>query len=204
MHFTMSDKNARRIAILLQSICFLMTFLVLAVMILVLLGRVEINISSPSGYYERALLLEKDHTVTSRIFLADISDQEVYLHLKENVDFITWLSIALIGITRVLPLGLCFFMLAKFFRNISEGKVFEIANAKVLLKSGTVLMIAFFAVPILCKWAFPQLIRIFSENELQLSFSYNFSYLFFGTILLVMAYVFRYGIYLQDEVDHTL
>lgn len=204
MRFMVSAKNAHRIAVILQSICWLMAFFAMAVVVLVLLGRVEITLSTPTGRYEGALLLENDHNVTSRFLFTKISDQRVFLQTDGTVGFITWLTISLVGIVRVFPLGFCFFLLTGFFKNISEGKVFEKNNANILMNSGFVLIVASLVTPILNVFVFPALNNHLTANRLSLSVSGNFTELFFGAVLLVMAYVFHYGIYLQDEADHTL
>jgi len=204
MRFKMSEKKAHEIAVILQGICWLMTLFAMTVAVLVLLGRVEVSLTTPAGHYEGVLLLEKDHNVTSRFLFTQISDQKVFLQTEGTVGFVTWLAISLIGIVRVFPMGFCFFLLTGFFKNISEGKVFVAPNANILLNSAGALIIASLITPILNAFVFPLLINHFTANRLTISVSPNFTGLFFGAVLLVMAYVFHYGIYLQDEADHTL
>jgi hypothetical protein len=204
MQYLISEKHAHRMAVILRSVCFLITIFSVLVITLVLLGRVELSMATPDGVYDRALLLEKDHSVTSRFLFTKLSSQTVFLRMHGNVGFVSWLFISLMGIFRVLPLGLCFFFLSRFFRNISEGRVFFAPNANLLLRCGVLLITSFFLVPIFNGFILPYLHNRFSPNRLTLSVSPDFTALFIGIVLLVMAYVFHYGIYLQDEADHTL
>lgn len=200
----MSEKNARRVAVILQTVCCLAVILALMVAVLVLLGRVELRLSTPQGYFNNALLIEKDHAATSRALIVKLSGHSLFLHIQEKLDFITWLGIALIGITRVFPMGYCFFVLAGFFKNIAAGEVFVLKNARILLRAGMVLIISSLLIPLLNGFVFLGLINALSANNLSIAINSGLSDLFFGGILLVMSYVFHYGIYLQDEADHTV
>lgn len=203
----LSAKRAHHIAVVLQSVCYLMTFLALLTIVLVLLGRVEVNLTTPAGHYQNALLLEKDHEATTRFLIASLSNQQVYLNMigtDGSVDIATWLGIALIGTLRVLPIGLCFFWMSRFFGNLSQGRVFIASNADILLYSGGLLVAGGLLVPFLNGLVLPWVINQFSANVLSISANLDMSSLFIGAGLLVMAYVFHYGIYLQDEADHTL
>ena len=114
MRFMLSEKNARRTAVLLQRICYLIAFLAIISIVLVLLGRMELNLTTPEGHYEHVLLLEKDHNATSRFLSVSLSGQDLFLNTEGSVGFITWMLISLIGIVKVFPIGFSFFLLAKF------------------------------------------------------------------------------------------
>lgn len=204
MRFLISEKNAGIIANFLRILCILMTSIAVIFILLVLLGRVELNIITPTEHFDHALLFEKDHNATSRFLFAKISNQTMFLSTDGTIGFITWLGISLIGITNAFPMGFCFFQLSKFFKNISEARVFITHNAKLLLTSACVLIIASLAAPILNAFVYPMLINQFTSNTLSLSITWKITGLLIGAILLVMSYVFYYGIYLQDEADHTL
>jgi hypothetical protein len=198
VQYLISEKHAHRLALILRSVCFLIAVLAVLVIVLVLLGRVELSMTTPDGHFDRALLLEKDHSVTSRFLFTKLSNQTVFLTTHGSVGFVSWLFISLMGIVRVLPMGLSFFLLSRFFRSISAGKVFIAPNAGLLLRCGVLLIVSFFLVPLLNGLVFPYLHNRFSANRLILSVSPDFNSLFIGIVLLVMAYVFSYGIYLQD------
>lgn len=205
MRFLESERNAQSIAILLQGICYFVTAVALAGAVLVVLGRVEMDITTPSGHYDRALLVEQDREATARFLFTRISEQDVYLTLKtETAGFFTRLCVALMGLVQAVPAGFCFFFLAGLFRNIAEGRVFVARNAAIFFRSGLILVIASLAGPVLEGLVLPWLINRFTEDRILLSLSVNYTALFFGFVLLVAAYVFHYGIYLQDEVDHTV
>lgn len=208
MRKLVSEKNAHWIAAFLQVICYFMVFFAVVSIVLILLGRVELSLTTPSGHYDNALFLEKDHSVTSRILLASLVNQNIFLNTVNSngsVDFITWLGISLIGIIKVLPFGFCFFLFSKFFANISNGKVFVTRNANIMRTSGLVLIAASLLTRTLTDSLIPSMVNQLSANHLIVSSaSADFTGLLLGAGLLVMAYVFHYGIYLQDEADHTL
>ena len=207
MEFMRNEKNAHKIAVILQKVCVLYIFLAVFSIVLVLLGRMEIPfMQTPDGNYNNAILFESDHNERIRAFSVRLSSMGMRLYMVESggkVGFITWLVISMIGIVNVLPMGVCIYMMAKFFKNISESKVFVTGNANILLKGGAVLAVSFVAEPLLIA-LLPEIVNSFTANELFLTAEMNFMYLFGGAVLIVMAYVFHYGIYLQEEVDYTL
>lgn len=207
MRALVSEKNAHAIAVLLQYICYVWAFFAAAVMLLILLGRVQLNMTTPTGHYDNALLVEQDHSAASRSLYTPISNQPVFLIIHNAdgaVSFATWLGIVLIGAVRVLPLGYCALRFSAFFKNIAANKVFITHNANILLGGGIVLLASALAAPVINGLLFPLLIRLLTSDQLIIPVSVNEGPLFFGAALLIMAYVFHYGIYLQDEADHTL
>lgn len=207
MNKWISEKHANKIAIVLQVICGLLALLAVVTIVLALLGRVQMVISAPGGVYERALLLESDHTVSSRAMFTTFKNTQMRLNTINSggvVDFVTWFGVALISVGNILPAGLCWLLMNGFFKNIAQGKVFMEDNAKILQRSGQVLGISALVVPLLNGYGFPWMVNTFSSNQLYIGQNIDVTALLVAAILLVMAYVFSYGIYLQDEADHTL
>ena len=208
MNLMRNEKNAHKIAVVLQWICAFMAFLAVIIGVMALLGRLEITfLTTPEGYQGHGLMFEKDHSATTRFFTVRLNNPKINLNTAGSggeIGFITWLAISLIGIAKVFPMGFAFYLMSKFFKNISETKVFVTENAKLLLKSGTVMALSCFAVPILSTFVLPAMVNNLTANVLRASTSPNMTEIFYGAILIVMAYVFHYGIYLQEEVDYTL
>lgn len=207
MNKWISEKHANKIAIVLQVICGLLALLAVVTIVLALLGRVQMVISAPGGVYERALLLESDHTVSSRAMFTTFKHTQIRLNTVNSggvVGFVTWLGVALISVGNILPAGLCWLLMNGFFKNIAQGKVFVEDNAKILQRSGQVLGICAIVVPLLNSYVFPWMVNTFSSNQLYIGQNVDVTALLVAAIFVVMAYVFSYGIYLQDEADHTL
>lgn len=202
-----SPKHANKIAVFLQSICYLMAALAALTIILVVLGRIEVNLNTPTGFFENALLLEQDHTTDSRFLFISLSDLLIHLNTHSSdgeIAVSTLIGVIFMGLASVAPFGYCFLVMARFFGNIAKGNVFISHNASLLQLSGLVLIASALVLPVLNGYVLPSLINTWSTNVISTSVSVNFTELFTGAVLLVMAYVFHYGLYLQDEADHTI
>lgn len=203
----MNKKRASKLAEMLQGICFFMTGLAILTVVFILIGRMEVRLTTPEGHYADALLLEKDHSVESRFMFANLSDLDIYLNTRftdGHLDVVTIVGIMIMALATVVPLGYGFYLIGRFFGNVSKGNVFVPSNASLLMRCGGVLVVAALIAPLLNGFAIPAFINLMSANDISVNASINFLALFGGAILLVMAYVFHYGIYLQNEADHTL
>lgn len=200
----LEKRYAHGFAKALQVLCYLLLVFMLVSAVLMLLGRMQVDLVTPQGRYENAILLEKDHATTTRLMTMRLSEAKLHLEIETGVGFITWLGVALIGLLRILPLAWCFLLFARFFRNIQEDRVFVPENANLLLRSGIIWLYGVLIWPLLAAFLIPAVVNALSANTLSVSATLNVSGLFVGTILLVSAYIMRYGISLQDEVDHTI
>ncbi|MHA7966799.1 DUF2975 domain-containing protein [Paenibacillus sp. CAU 1782] len=203
----MNRKRASKLAQLLQGLCYFLVGLAVLSVVLILIGRMEVNMTIPEGHYTNALLLEKDHSVESRAFLVDLSYLDLHVDMRPaggKTELITILGIMIMGLVTVAPHGYSFYLIARFFGNVSNGHVFVPVNATLLLRCGAVLVAAALIAPILNGFAMPAIINLVTDNHISANASIDFIALIGGAIALVMAYVFHYGIYLQNEADHTL
>jgi hypothetical protein len=203
MKFWMTEKRAHNIAVLLQAICVIMLLLAAFTVVLMVLGRIQVSLTTPEGHFERALLAEKDHSVRSRaLYYNPVED--ITLQTDSAISPLARIILPLMGLLRVFPFGFVFFQMSRFFANLAVGEVFVRPNAQLLLQSGAVMVIFSVITPILNAFVLPALLDVFTDNELWVAAQANFTSPFFGAVLLVAAYVFHYGIYLQDEADHTI
>jgi len=201
--FFLSKTTAHHFARCLKIFCYIVFFIGVFASVLILLGRVEVNLAMPEKYFENALLFEKDRAATSRFFFATPFDH-LHLSVHDKVGFATWLCIALMGLVKILPFTVCSYFMAGFFKNISLDKVFVFSNANILLYNGIILSVSSILHPILNAFLFPSILTLFSKNRISVSTQPDLMGIFMGITLLIAAYVFHYGIYLQDEADHTL
>lgn len=199
----LTDRNARRLTTSLRVICMLTFGFLCAFALLIVLGRVEVNLVLPSGTFERAPLLARD-SEASRFLYAALGGHHIRVEAWHPVDWATRLGITLIGLLHVAPLAYCFYTLTRFFTNIGVRQVFTSANGNLLLRCGSVLALTALVFPLLSAYAIPPLINLLSANRLSIGITFDFSRLFFGIVLLVAAYIFHYGLYLQEEADATL
>lgn len=200
-----AKENAGRFASFLKFVSYFACFFFGVSIILILLGRVQMTIVTPTEVYERALLLEQDYGAQSRFLFVDIAGYDLTLTLQGGVDFVTWLSVALLTLVKMFPMAFCFFFLIRFFGNIEEGRVFVKENGNFLWYNGIALLIATVLGPIMKYFIVPLLMQSFSENILRFSITDNFLTIwFYSAFFLVGSYVFHYGLYLQEEADHTL
>jgi hypothetical protein len=199
----LTDRNARRLITCLRVLCML-TFIFLCVFaLLIVLGRVEVNLVLPTGTFERAPLLGRD-SEASRFLYATIGGHHIRVEALHPVDWATRLGIALIGLLHMAPIAYCFYTLTRFFTNIGARQVFTSVNANLLMRCGCVLVPTALVFPLLSAYVIPPLVNLLSANQLSVGITFDFSRLFFGIVLIVAAYIFHYGLYLQEEADATL
>ncbi len=104
----------------------------------------------------------------------------------------------------VLPLAFAFWLLSRIFSNIQQGQIFTEQNASYLLGYGLLQIFAAVFVPVI-KGLICWLVNLVSDGQLSVSTGQAmFKTLVPGIGFLVAAYIIHYGVYLQDEVDHTL
>ncbi|MBP1903750.1 hypothetical protein J2Z32_000362 [Paenibacillus turicensis] len=203
----MTAKRANELARFLQRTCVLMVGLAVIVFLLVLFGRMQLTLITPQGHFADAMLAEKNHNSDSRFGFTNLSDLQIYLRAIATggeVQVLTYIGIVIMGFMVIIPGAYAFFLMAIFFGNIAKGNVFTSSNASLLLQGGIVLVACSIITPILNAYIIPPIINKFTSNVISTAVGIDFTQLFAGAILLIMAYVFHYGIYLQDEADHTL
>ena len=89
-------------------------------------------------------------------------------------------------------------------REVEEGRPFSQTNAKRLAKMGILLFISSVLYPIGQGVMMNTMINAAGCYDLGVKFSPDTSMIFIGILLFILAGIFRYGSYLQDEYDATL
>ena len=107
-----------------------------------------------------------------------------------------------------LYLWFCTFSNFKQVRNILKtvetGTPFEKDNTKRLSKIGTVLIIGSFLFNAMNGLVTINIIKLFEWNKYSFVYSPDLFILFTGLLILILAGIFNYGAYLQNEYDTTL
>jgi len=108
-------------------------------------------------------------------------------------------SIAAFGI-----LALIFIKLAGILKSVTKDQPFAPENAGRLQAIGVTLLIASALVNALRAVVIRTMVSTLNIEAINVNFSLNTSMLLTGLLVLILAGVFRYGNYLQEEVDSTL
>ena len=199
-----NPQNARRLAQVLEAACYLAACFFLLICVLFLCGRTEVQLTNRDGSFPDALVADGGPGGGTRWMFTSIPDQTTNLAAFDGIDAPAWIGIAAMGVLRVAPLGVCAVILALLFRNVAAGRVFVPQNASLLLRGGLLLAATYLLVPLINAYAIPPLVNHFSSCRLAVGTTVSLSGLFDAFVMVVGAYVMRYGIYLQEEADHTL
>ena len=117
-------------------------------------------------------------------------------------------NITLIGIM-VISLNLLFYqyiqiVFSKFLRNIKNDNLFSVENTVKIKNIGIAFIIASLVINLANSALYYYGFDLLNITEFDINFGINTTYLFTGLIILVVAYVFDYGSYLQEEHDGTV
>ena len=103
-----------------------------------------------------------------------------------------------------LMVSVVLFEVKRILKTVVADNPFEKGNSKNLTVISLVLMIGSLMVPVLEGRVFTAIIQMLHVNNMNVSYSVDGNLLFTGILLLILAGVFQYGNYLQEEVDSTL
>ncbi len=109
-----------------------------------------------------------------------------------------WVSVVLLIASAVL------FEVKRILKTVVEDKPFEKGNSKNLTIISLVLIAASFILPIFEGRVFSTAIKTLQIGNINIGYSMNWTLLLTGILILILAGVFQYGNYLQEEVDSTL
>jgi hypothetical protein len=109
-----------------------------------------------------------------------------------------WVSIVLLITSAVL------FEVKRILKTVVEDKPFEKGNSKNLTIISLVLIAASFILPIFEGRVFSTAIKTLHIGNINIGYTMNWTLLLTGILILILAGVFQYGNYLQEEVDSTL
>lgn len=101
-------------------------------------------------------------------------------------------------------LALIFRPLAGILKTVKEDQPFAAENANRLTNMGVVMLISSFLANVIQATVVFVIISTLNIPNIDVNYSLNLTMLLMGLLLLILAGVFRYGSYLQDEVDSTL
>ncbi|HJA65265.1 hypothetical protein B5F07_06320 [Lachnoclostridium sp. An169] len=205
IHKLVNERYAKAAAGFMRYVCYVVMAFFVVCLVLSIMGRQTFRLQTSTGFYERAICAEEDHDYSLRGFTVS-SDDEIYVRADadDRVDLATRIGISLMYAFKLIPLFLGYLYLSRVFRNINRGEIFTGENSSCLLYYGLVQIFVALFVPFI-SMLICSVSNLFSGSLLSVSTGSNvLNGLFPGIAFVVAAYIIHYGIYLQDEVDHTL
>jgi hypothetical protein len=109
-----------------------------------------------------------------------------------------WISVSALLVSLIL------FRVKRILKSVVADHPFEKGNSKNLTAIAVTLIVASVIIPILEGRIFSAIIDALKITNIQFSSSLDCTLLFTGILILILAGVFQYGNYLQEEVDSTL
>lgn len=119
---------------------------------------------------------------------------------------VKWLVTLLLftGATNLIFFQFIQIQLRNVINDVKAESPFSENNVLFLKRVAYGFLIASVLLPLLNGWLFMTMINTFEIYSATINFSLNFQMLFTGVLVLILAYVFDYGAYLQEEHDMTV
>ena len=199
------ERFARPAAKFLKAACYLVICVYAAAALLSLMGRQTFTLHAQTGSYPNAICAEEDHAPASRGMTMHLGDEiHVWTNASDQIDPAVRLGLSAMAVLTLVPLMLAFWFLSRVFLNIQNGRIFTERNACCLLYYGLLQLFAAVPVPFL-KLLICRLASLAAGGRMDIAAGQDMLGRLFPSIaFLVAAYIIHYGVYLQDEVDHTL
>ncbi len=199
------EQFARPAAWLMKFACyFIICFYVLCT-ILSFMGRQTFCLHTKTGFFERAIYAEENHDSHSRsmtVYMGD--DIHVWTNDNDEIDLTIQIGLSFMYAVYIVPMIFAFWFLSCVFSNIDKGQVFTKQNSSYLLYYGVLQFFVAVFVPFI-KLLICWLINLVSDSRMSISTGQTMFHMLIPSIaFIVAAYIIHYGVYLQDEVDHTL
>ncbi len=96
------------------------------------------------------------------------------------------------------------YLLADILRRVKEGDPFAKENGTKISVIGAIILVGSFVVNLMQAAITYAGIVVYNIKNISVNISPDMTMIFLGLLLLILAGIFRYGSYLQDEVDATL
>lgn len=200
-----NERFAKSTARLMEFVCYLGIGLLALCTVFSFIGRQTFILHTHAGRYERAIYAEEDHSSHSRGMTVHISDEiHVWTNDDDQVDGTIQLGLSLMYAVHTVPIMLALWFLSRVCSNIHGGQIFTEQNAFYLLYYGLIQFSVAVFVPFL-KLLICWLTNLISDGGVSIATGQHMLDTVVPSIaFIVAAYIIRYGVHLQDEVDHTL
>ena len=199
----LSEKAAKNAACLMMVVCYFVMLFVIFGLVLSVIGRQTFILHTNGEIWNSAIIAEEYRDWTTR-GLTTGTPGEIRIHATDEIDIIARISLSAVYAVAVIPGIISFWFLSRVFSNVYKGRIFTEQNALYILYFGLIRIAAAVFAPFL-KLGIIGLANHFSDNMISIGIMHDF---FVGLVpniaFIIAAYIIRYGVNLQDEVDHTL
>ena len=199
----LNERTAKSASYLMMGTCYFVMLLFVFGLVLSAIGRQTFILHTNGQVWNQAIIAEEHRDWTTRGMTVGIPD-EIRIHAFDEIDVIARISLSAVYAVTAVPIIISFWFLGRVFGNVSSGKIFTEQNARYILYFGLI-RIAVAGLGPFVKLGIIGIANHFSSNMITISTGRDFlSELVPNIAIIVAAYIIRYGVDLQDEVDHTL
>lgn len=171
----------------------------------VVLGAISFLIFIVTFFIPENIFILPKAQVESISIIAGVIEFKIDPNLYNNVNFKPFLQ-AILPMTTVISLMLLIIAhnLRLILKTIAKDCPFERSNSKRLLMIGIVLMVGSVVLKFVEGIVVLAIIDMLKIKNIDVIFTVDGAMLLTGFLILILAGVFRYGSYLQEEYDATL
>ena len=200
-----NERFARPAAQLMKFACYFLICFYILCTVLSFMGRQTFFLHTKAETFERAIYAEENHNFHSRSMTVSMGDAiHVWTNDNDQIDLSIQIGLSLMYAAHTIPMIFAYWFLSRVFSNINKGKIFTEQNSSYLLYYGVLQFSVAVFVPFI-KLLICWLISFISNSQMSISTGQAmFPMLIPSIAFIVAAYILHYGVYLQDEVDHTL
>lgn len=170
-------------------------------MIVIVIGLVAVLVIPRSNFSFNTNQLEDISFQFYNLFvrMGDIISEGTY-NIKNVLLIAGVVGVVNIGFIQLILIGI-----RKLIRKVKEGSPFDFKNAEVLRRMGLVFIGGSLVLPLANTTLMSTLVHTFNViSDMRVNFAINLQFVFMGLLIMVLAYVFSYGSYLQEEHDATV
>lgn len=191
------QEKFKRLATVLHKVMNVLFWVFIVAAVISALGSVVMAFM-PADYFlsgnTRPLLLSLDNVIKYRL-----TPPVNRVSLKPIFQTVIVLSTAAFTIMAIL-----FKNLIGILKTVREDRPFARDNANRLTTMGVILLISSVVANVIRAAMVLAIVNTLNIPNIEVNFSFDLTMLLMGLLLLILAGVFRYGSYLQEEVDSTL
>jgi len=191
----------------MRALCYLGMAALAAGLFFIFLGQQTYPLHTSTGEYEYVKYGETDHKdrPSNGFFVSSPEGVYVCAFESENIDLISYIGLSAMSAVAIIPIIIGLWFLSLVLRNIQKGRIFTDQNSCYLLYYGLIQMAAAVLVPSV-KLLISVVANQFTSSVIvdQTGSLIRLEDIIPNVAFIIAAYIIRYGVNLQDEVDHTL
>ncbi len=200
-----NEHLTRSAARLMKHLCYFAIGFYVLCTVLSFMGRQTFFLHTKTGTFERAIYAEENYNLHSRGMTVSMGDDiHVWTNDNDQIAPAIQAGLSLMYAVHIIPMIFAWWFLGRVFSNINKGQIFTEQNSSYLLYYGILQLGSAVFVPFI-KLLICRVVNLVSDSRMSISTGQAMlNMLIPGIAFIVAAYIIHYGVYLQDEVDHTL